>query len=162
MLRVSQRTSIGGVHNRTKNSNWRSAGDSFQAGFHYSSFTAADEKVPLSVAQVKHEPLYLVSSWLFREPKPKTLRFCLWKARFHLTGVSCAVPDRRIATLSGRFSHRFATFQPGIRTRRSIFRLCLHAAGNKAQKPCKRPFPLCINPPECANCGERDPLLLRS
>jgi hypothetical protein len=37
-------------------------------------------KIALSMGQVKPKPQYLVLRWRSGEPKPQTLRFCLWKA----------------------------------------------------------------------------------
>jgi hypothetical protein len=74
--------------------------------FGYSLFTAADEKVPLSMGQVKWKPQYLVLPWRSGEPKPQTWEFSLWKARIIASGAgfgsSCAPVLVHFSTAIGR------------------------------------------------------------
>ena len=49
------------------------------AGFHYSPFTAADGKIPLSMVQVKFKPLYVVICLRLQASHHKTLDFSCGK-----------------------------------------------------------------------------------
>jgi hypothetical protein len=59
MFQLSQRTETGVQPERRIKLIFAVCRQSFQPVFRYSSFTAADEKVPLSIGQVKSVPQYL-------------------------------------------------------------------------------------------------------
>jgi hypothetical protein len=53
----------------------------FFARLRYNQFTAADEKIPLSMVPVNRKPQHLVLSCYFGNPASKHGNFGLWKAK---------------------------------------------------------------------------------
>jgi hypothetical protein len=116
-------------------------GESFLPGFLYSPFTAADEKIPLSIGQVNCKPQYLVFSSHFQHQSAKHSQLPCGKhdlpCRKRPFGVQNA-PNPVQMRLSPRFPSTFQAYAPYTTpTRRRI-------GANTAWI--------------CANCGETGPI----
>ena len=109
------------------------------AGFHYSPFTAADGKIPLSMVQVKLKPLYVVICLRLRALDHKTLDFSCGK----LVGSgTAAVGKARETPICAANAVKILPISPDLGPTSHSESLALTLAGNKVQEWCNSLIPL--------------------